>query len=551
MQMDDRSTQPQGSAAPQSRRSRTVRSVTFTVAALTLCLVSALAATGLARMLRPAQPPLEPVPNEQKPQAARLPASLFRNWKKPDLALVVSAQQHGYLLPCGCSRPQKGGLERRYNFLQRLKEINWPIAAVDLGDIPQRHGAKDLPNVQGKLKYLYSMHALREMRYLAVGLGEYESALSLFDILGEYALNNPAPRVVVANIADAESKFPEQTRPWEIYEVAGTNLRVGVTSIIGKSVQSKMLDPNLKFADNRTILKRVLQEMADAPKKADLRVLLLQGSKEEAELCARDFPAFNVIVCLSAEDEPSSEPKRIDDRIIVATGHKGRYIGVVGVYRTGERAKPVELKYQLVSLDEDFLTAPGEVANHPVLKLMEQYTAQLKKDDYLGKYGAGKHPLQLAVPGDVPVYVGSEKCKKCHDSAFEVWKNSKHAHAYQTLVDVKQPSNRQYDAECIVCHTVGFGYESGFRNERNTPKLKDVGCESCHGPGSKHVADWNNEKWQALMNPWKPKENETAREKTERMHRVDKFCQGCHDIDNDVHYKFEERWPKVAHPTGK
>src|SRR5438105_9641439 len=122
---------------------------------------------------------------EEKPAkpALEMPPRLFSGWEKPELALVLSAEQHGYLLPCGCSRPQVGGLERRYNFLSLLKAKGWAIAPVDLGDIPQKQGPRQLPNVQGMIKYRYSMESLKQMGYLAVGLGEHDAALSLFDLL--------------------------------------------------------------------------------------------------------------------------------------------------------------------------------------------------------------------------------------------------------------------------------------------------------------------------------------------------------------------------------
>src|SRR5262249_34302732 len=116
-----------------------------------------------------------------------------------------------------------------------------------------------------------------------------------------------------------------------------------------------------------------------------------------------------------------------------------------------------------------------------------------------------------------------------------------------SLVNAKQPSLRQYDAECIVCHTVGFGYETGYRSEKDTPHLKDVGCESCHGPSGDHVKNPKDERWYPVLNPWRPGEKETAEQRTARRQRIDDFCYGCHDLDNDVHYKFDKRWPDVDH----
>src|SRR5205085_9188058 len=115
----------------------------------------------------------------------------------PDLVLLVTGQQLGYLLPCGCSHPQVGGLERRYNLLQMIKAAGWPYVAVDLGDVAQRHAPADLPNQQALIKYLYSMRALKEMDYTAVSFGESEVHFGLSKLLEEFALNEPKPRVVV------------------------------------------------------------------------------------------------------------------------------------------------------------------------------------------------------------------------------------------------------------------------------------------------------------------------------------------------------------------
>jgi hypothetical protein len=508
-------------------------------ATLGLCGLCLLALTGVAFLLKSPESP------SAKP-SLEMPPNLFQEWSKPSLALVLSGEQHGYLLPCGCSRPQVGGLERRYNFLQLLRGKGWPVAAVDLGDVPQDEGPRKLPNNQGLIKYRYSMEALNRMDYLAVGVGKYEASLSLLTVLGEYALNNPVPRVLAANLHDRESDYPE-VYSTQVKEIKDSGLKIGVAGVIDNAIGPSLKPFRVELDDCRKVVPQVLADLKS--KKANLNVLLYQGSLAGAKELAADHKDFHIILCLANEEEPSSEPVRVGETLIASVGHKGRYLGIVGVYKTGKPEKPFNYRYQLVKLGEEFMTPEADESKQPIVQLMERYTKELKDQNYLSKYGQMKHPNQVMIPGKVPTYVGTGKCKTCHEAAYEVWAKSKHAQAFQTLVDKKHPSLRQYDAECIVCHTVGFGYESGYRTEQETPLLKNVGCESCHGPGSEHVKKPNDAAWYPVINPWRPPQNEKPEQKTVRMHRIADSCVICHDIDNDVHFKFEKRWPDVAHPT--
>jgi hypothetical protein len=242
---------------------------------------------------------------------------------------------------------------------------------------------------------------------------------------------------------------------------------------------------------------------------------------------------------------------------VVSVGRKGKFIGVVGVYRTGNADRPYDLRYELVEMTEDYLTAKADEKDHPISKLMEGYTQELKRDNYLAQYGQVPHLLQAMAPvkedgkalvgrkgEDRPTFVGSDACKGCHKKAYEIWKKSGHGHAYQTLVKAERPSLRQHDPECIVCHTVGFGHTGGFKGAEVTEKLKNVGCESCHGPGSIHAANKNNVEWQKRVNPWR------HLPVAQRKNAMDQMCQKCHDIDNDVtwmHGGFDRKWKLIAH----
>ena len=125
----------------------------------------------------------------------------------------------------------------------------WPVAALDLGDVPQSEGPRKLPNVQGLIKYRYAMESMREMGYLAVGLGRYEVGLSLFSVLGEYALNNNTPAVLTANLRDKEKQplTNLEAHPLLIRRLAGSPLTLGVTSVVSPSVQKEIKDPGVQF----------------------------------------------------------------------------------------------------------------------------------------------------------------------------------------------------------------------------------------------------------------------------------------------------------------
>src|SRR5262245_1056961 len=490
-----RDDQDRGGPAAAGRTPAAARGVGVRTAVAALVGVAVLAAGAAvaARLwLLPGDPPLsakEPAGPGLAPAGSPAAAAppLVKDWPAPDLVLLLSGQQHGYLLPCGCSRPQYGGLERRYNLLQELKARRWPVVALDLGDVAQVHGPQMLPNVQGPIKYQYSMKALKAMDYAAAGIGEYEMALPLREALDGWALNEPKPRILCANLKDKETNFAEEVYSAHLADkVPGTALKVGVIGVVGPSVVNRFgsKDRLVNFDPVPSVLPGLVKQLE--AQKADVKVLLYQGSLDEAKRCAAKVPGFQVMLCLSESDNAPARAEKVGNTLIVGVGHKGKSVGVVGLSRTNNAGKPFDLRYQMVTLGPEFETPKGKEDGHPVVALMEEYTRELKDRNYLAKYVQGNHPHQGAVPGASPTYVGSEACKDCHKHAYKVWKDSGHAHAYQTLVDAKRPSLRQYDGECIVCHVTGFTYKGGFTDEQKTPHLKDVGCESCHGPGSEH-----------------------------------------------------------------
>jgi hypothetical protein len=94
------------------------------------------------------------------------------------------------------------------------------------------------------------------------------------------------------------------------------------------------------------------------------------------------------------------------------------------------------------------------------------------------------HLKAPSAPKGAPVYAGSERCGECHESALLWWKGHEHGRAYATLEKV----HKQFSLSCVGCHVTGYNQPGGSSVVHNE-KLKDVGCESCHGPGSLHAED--------------------------------------------------------------
>jgi len=526
---------------------------------------------------------------------------LFETWpqvRQPDLVLVLSGQTYGYLQKCGCSHPQKGGLERRYNFIESLKARGWEVIGLDVGDVPRP--LPYTPTTQQTLtKYEMAMQAMKLMGYKAVGVGKEEMALPLLEGLTKYTLQkgNEYPKVHSANIANPE-EFPGNDGKSALTEsdvlVSKSGVSVGVMSVAGAEVVSKGVDRSVKFSpDTGAVVANILQGWKKGPKAPDVNVLLYQGpfnwtepgtgKKADAHTAAQAFPDFHIVLCKTPDDSDAPNmPTVVNDgkTMICEVGQKGQSISLVGIFKG---PKGTELYYQRVIMTEEFETPEAKEKGHPVLKLLQDYSDTVRDNDYLSEMGKRKklHVGQALSRHEKNAFVGDAECKNCHLAEWTKWGESKHSHAYDALAKIaKHPTGRNFDGECIICHSVGYEYKTGYLNEKQTPHLKNVQCEACHGPASLHVAEetanlkkngrQQTHEFLGSLSPWKvsgkgalpplDKLSAMAKEKDPTKREalltpaeqpiylaVFQTCARCHDMDNDPKFDLAAYWPNVAH----
>ncbi len=129
--------------------------------------------------------------------------------------------------------------------------------------------------------------------------------------------------------------------------------------------------------------------------------------------------------------------------------------------------------HQLYALSERITDLPQ------TLERIKVYEAAVKKANFEAM--ANVKPIPFTKDGDF--YVGAETCRACHAPAYDFWKTTRHAGAYHTL----EKKQKQFDMDCIGCHTVGWQKPGGLFDLRQPKHLAHVQCENCHSYGGLHV----------------------------------------------------------------
>lgn len=532
--------------------------ILFTLLAfgLSVVCVAATALSGPANLTAATATQIVPVSHQDddEDEETKFPPAedLVKDWEEPEFALFISGRLHGYIEPCGCVGldRQKGGLLRRHSVQKMLQDRGWKLVSIDAGNQIKRFSEQALIKMETVFKSL-----CQSMNYDAIGLGPDDLTKAPSIDLAQRILNNlnsdengEKNPFVCANI---EVLADTVTARFRIIQVG--DKKIGVTSVVGEEFLEEIAErtddsvTKLSVADglNQVIPKLQAEE-------CDLLVCTVHSEPAKCVQLAKDFPAFDLMVCAQGPGDPKMLPERIAEgghvTQLIYAGQKGMHVGIVGFY--GNRAN---LKYERVPLDARF-TDSEEIKEHFITYqkiLQEKYVARELSD-----IKPRPHPTGYT-------YLGSDACQRCHEDEYDIWKEQEGGPHTQATVDLNEnPNNdrmwvkRDYDPECLSCHVTGwdpqryFPYESGFLDHAADMHLTTSGCENCHGPGSEHV------RVQELVEEGKLDKNDELVKKTSReVHLSDltarEMCMRCHDLDNSPDFlekgAFDEYWEKIEH----
>jgi Cytochrome c554 and c-prime len=417
-------------------------------------------------------------------------------------SIFFTCDTQGHIEPCGCASGMAGGISRRQTYLARNLPSDYLL--VDAGDVTAG------PREWELLEMEYILKGYAQMGYHAVNLGHGEIALGLEDLL---RVRQHYAQFVSANVVDGNGQ--PVVDPFVIVELSN-GYRCGIIGVVDDQLEPDRIGLGLHLISPADALAKYLPRLKE---EADFIVLLAFSEETEMRALAQQFFELDVIVGGKVR-QAVAEPIRENRSAIVFNTDKGKNLGRLDIRHP--KNQPREYVGRMHVLEESMERDPAIVA------LVEEYKTQLKARDFrpIKDDEEGLSTISAIRSKTANRYTGPGNCRECHESAFAIWAESKHAHAFETL----EQKGHQYNPRCLKCHTVGYMASDGYVSQSLTPNLQDVSCDACHGRGSYHVKEMSGEDIPGIRALMKTPD-----------------CLVCHDEENSPHFEPVSYWEKIAH----
>ncbi|MEZ6059321.1 MAG: multiheme c-type cytochrome [Planctomycetaceae bacterium] len=486
------------------------------------------------------------------------------------VTVIASGDTHGWIMPCGCTSNQSGGLLRRGSYVDERRESG-EVILVDVGGAADGTAPYQLERFRAILKGEHSMELA------AHNLGAAEIAFGA-EVLQQLS-QETGITFISANARDHAGQL--LTTPFVLAEQGGQ--KILITGVLSPS----FADRNTQVSDPADAILAVVNDVGADQNRL---VVLAYLPVDELRQLAETLPEAHVII--GGPTGQSLAPEQIGPVLLTSATNKGKFLAEVTFPAKASdppAAKVVEMSpqwsdhpvqrqnltaFRQILAERDFsadesglvaarfgtdgdrhsdanshggrnsnghaslngdLNREGEAPAEPMNREGEAPAKPPGPRDFPRRSGSGEASRSLVgrsaeappfpegiASGRSQRISGTESCRDCHAESCDVWDATGHAHAWQRLQD---EDGAHVDPFCQKCHTTGYGLPGGFHSMKHSVDRVNVGCESCHGPSKDHVADSN------------------------RRTPLDAVgsCVQCHDEENSPEFEFGEYWKRIRH----
>ncbi len=442
--------------------------------------------------------------------------------RRQPLATVLLAGRHGgRLVPCASRRGSPGGLTRLGAVLDLLRgRTEGSLAAISVGGVAGPAAAGELAARQQGLKAALWRRALVDLGFSAALLAPDDLAVKpLVDALegpGTSEVDRPRlpANVMPSRLLGADPDSP--ARPWVDLRLRSLALRA--LCVVDEAAGEVLASGGL--VDYVMAPAGALQGLAPNPDV--LWIVAVTGGQATRQTVERALRALGpaVLIDLSGASDggPRTQVPLSQGPLVVSFEDRGRAVGVLDLDLAPD-GRGLRASYVAQPLAPGF-DAVGGAGKALAEDLLGIYRAKVREDGLLSLVE------RRAEPAGGARYVGSAACAACHPGISQSWARTPHARALRSLRQLGQ----EHDPECLACHALGATrgpddrlswWASGYAGPEETPHLGGVGCESCHGPGSRHVEAPRD---RAAFAPGGPNRRDPG----------PAACRACHDADASV-----------------
>jgi 2',3'-cyclic-nucleotide 2'-phosphodiesterase (5'-nucleotidase family) len=498
---------------------------------------------------------------------------------RPDLRLLLVTDLQGYLEPCGCTSRPLGGIDRMAARAAAVRADGVPTLMLAAGDL-FFHGAPEGADLERgatqerwRAETLTDILARLELAAAAPGPLDFGYGTETFEQLAERAPFALLAAGVQLRPEPREGATPAEG-PSDPPLVASALRRVGsiqvgivgLTDLHGRDGSlPERVEQTAELREAGRAEARSLRERG-----AQIVIALVNADRRTARRLAASLRDVDFVVEGGLDEAEPKPPASTGGAVLLHAARQGHGLTVVDLWRRGDgewtdasvwtreaerehhEARIDALRRQIADWERDETTdradldrqrarlaalereaaalvrppstegnvlaarfeelAPDAPRAEAVSAIVDRYDARV--NEHNERAFADWAPE--AVAEGQPHYVGSQTCASCHGAAVRWWRTTPHGRAYATL----ERQNKNFNLSCVGCHVTGY-LRPGGSTVTHVDRLKDVGCESCHGPGSMHVSDPAG----AAVNVQRAPEETT--------------CRGCHTPEHSDRFDFE------------
>lgn len=414
------------------------------------------------------------------PVELRAPPALSATSSGRRLDLVLAARNLGLLEQCGCRGQQAGGLARRATLLRQRPSRGVPSLAIEVGDAMPFDQEAFVLDEQKRIESDLVLELLARSGVAASVVSHAELSYGP-GFLEQRAEHMPRGFSLLSANVDVPRLAASLDR-----RVGNTQVRV-----IGVADPSSYhLGRALEFED-------AIAPIRVTPATDAVRGALARATPGSLTVVAGALAPATVLEIARLDPGPSlivtsdyfhfhQDPRIAFERpleSLTTLGQIGRTLVVLlrtDSYALARLGLRVDASGNVTAAEiEELLLDDSVPEDAGVRSRLDAHYAMLARASRLPEPVPIGSRLQQRLAAS---YVGATACEPCHAGPSRQWAVTPHATAFSTLLSRR----RQGVPGCFACHVTGFRQASGYR-VLSDRKLRDVQCESCHGPGSEHV----------------------------------------------------------------